>query len=184
MSKDAGIIREQTIVSASTEQHETIQWRAQWRVEKWNPGSDTSGAPDEVTEHEGNLLMYGGASALWDLLIGAGNVTAFNNSNAYIGVGDSNTAAAATQTDLQASTNKVRVGMEASYPSHTDGTSSGNASVAFRSVFGTSSANFAWEEWGIFNASTSGRMLNRKVESLGTKASGATWTFTVTLSLS
>lgn len=158
-------------------------WRAKWSVEKrW--GDDPATPPYEVISREGNLLTYGGASALWDLLIGAGNVTAFNNANAYIGVGDSNTAAAATQTDLQAVTNKVRVGMEASYPSHTDGTSDGADDCVFRSVFGTGSANFAWEEWALFNASTAGRMLNRKVESLGTKTSAAAWTFTVTLSLS
>lgn len=174
--RDSGIL-------APKQAPDGLLWRAAWAVEK-RLGDDQSVAPYEVIEREGNLLMYGGASALWDLLIGAGNVTAFNNANAYIGVGDSSTAAAATQTDLQAVTNKVRVGMEASYPSHTDGTSSGSASISFRSVFGTGSGNFAWEEWAVFNASTAGRMLNRKVESLGTKTSAASWTFTVTLTLS
>jgi hypothetical protein len=74
--------------------------------------------------------------------------------------------------------------MEATYPTHTDGTTSGSATITFRSVFGTGDANFAWQEWGVFNASTGGRMLNRKVESLGTKSSAATWTFTVTITLS
>jgi len=37
----------------------------------------------------------------------------------------------------------------------------------------------------VFNSATggTGRMLNRKVESLGTKTSAASWAFTVTLTL-
>lgn len=108
--------------------------------------------------------------------IGAG-VTAFNNANAYIGVGDSSTAFAAGQTDLQAATNKLRKAMDATYPS-------GAANViTFRSTFGTSDANFAWNEWGTFNASSGSTMLNRKVESLGTKTNTQTWQFTVTLTV-
>ena len=102
-------------------------------------------------------------------------VTAFNNANAYIGVGDSTTAFAAGQTDLQASTNKTRKAMDATYPSGSTNV------ITFRSTFGTSDANYAWNEWGTFNASSGGTMLNRKVESLGTKTNTQTWQFTVTL---
>lgn len=147
-------------------------------------------APFEVIERVHNLLMYGGISNLWQCLIGNGTGTAaqtltfFNNGNAYIGVGDSSTAAAATQTDLQAASNKLRKAMDATYPTHTDGTTSGAATITFRSTFGSSDANFAWAEWAVFNGSSGGRMLNRKVESLGTKASGSTWQLTVTITLS
>jgi hypothetical protein len=170
--------------------HEPVVWKAKWRVDKYHEADSYADVlalgiePDETIEIEGNLLVYGGGSAFWDLLIGAGNVTAFNNANAYLGVGDSNTAAAATQTDLQAATNKDRNAMEATYPQHTDGTgASSNADCVFKSSWGSGEANFAWEEWALFNASTAGRMLNRKVESFGTKSTG-TWTLTVTLSLS
>lgn len=104
-------------------------------------------------------------------------VTAFNNANAYIGVGDSTTAYAAAQTDLQAATNKLRKAMDATYPSGATNV------LTFRSTFGTTEANFAWQEWGVFNASSAGTMLNRKVESLGTKTSAQTWQFTVTLTV-
>jgi hypothetical protein len=145
----------------------------------------------ETVEREGNLLMYGGASCLWQALIGNGTTTAgqaltyFSNTRAAIGAGDSSTAAAATQTDLQAATNKARVGMDASYPTHTDATTSGAATITFRATFDTSTANFTWAEWGIFNSSTAatGRMLNRKVEALGTKTSAQTWQMTVTITL-
>lgn len=49
--------------------------------------------------------------------------------------------------------------------------------LVFQATFGTGSANFAWQEWGVANASTGGSMLNRKVVSLGTKTSAASWAF-------
>ena len=160
---------------------EPIQWKVQWRIDKYR--ADDRTAPYETVSDTGNLLVYGGASALWQRLIGTG-VTAFDNGNAYLGVGDSSTAAAATQTDLQAATNKHREAMDATYPLHTDGTgSSSNATITYKSTFETADATFAWSEWGIFNASTSGRMLNRKVFSGGTKTSAESWSLTISLTL-
>lgn len=175
--------------------HDAFVWKAEWRVEKFHGEYNRElylakkQLPYEVIEREGNLLTYGGVSNIWECLIGNGTATAaqaltyFNNANAHIGVGNSTTAAAATQTDLQGAS-KTRKAMEATYPTHTDGTgAASNAQIVFRSVFATGDANYAWEEWGVFNASTAGRMLNRKVEALGTKTSSAAWTLTVTLSI-
>ena len=106
-----------------------------------------------------------------------GTGTAYDNSNAYIGVGDSTTAFAAGQTDLQAASNKLRKAMEATYPQVAT-----NA-ITFRSVFATGDANWAWEEWGVFNAAAAGTMMNRKVEALGTKTAAQSWQFTVTITL-
>ena len=119
-----------------------------------------------ITDAGRNHLVQAGIGA---------SVTAFNNANAYIGVGDSTTAFAASQTDLQAASNKTRKAMDATYPS------GGSNVITFRSTFGTSDANYAWQEWGIFNASSAGTMLSRKVESLGTKTNTQTWQFTATL---
>lgn len=102
--------------------------------------------------------------------------TFFTNANARIGVGDSSTAFAASQTDLQAATNKLRVAMESGFPTRTDNL------LTFKSSFGSSEANYAWNEWGIFNDASAGVMLNRKVEALGTKSSG-TWVLTVELTV-
>jgi hypothetical protein len=108
----------------------------------------------------------------------AGTGTLFDNTNAYIGVGDSTTnATPLTYTDLQAASNKLRKGMDATYPQQATNV------LTFRSTFGTSEANFAWQEWGIFNASSAGTMLSRKVESLGTKPGTQTWQFTATLTI-
>ncbi len=100
-------------------------------------------------------------------------VTEFDNSNAYLGVGDSSAVFAKGQTDLQAASNKLRKAMEATFPTRAVNV------LQFRSLFGTSEANFAWEEWGVFNASTAGVMLSRKVEVLGTKAASQSWQLTV-----
>lgn len=119
-------------------------------------------------------LVDAGRNHMVQASVGAG-VTAFNNANSYIGVGDSTTAHAVGQTDLQAATNKMRKAMDATYPSGATNV------LTFRSTFATTDANWAWQEWGVFNAATGGTMLNRKVESLGTKTNTQTWQFTVTL---
>lgn len=116
-------------------------------------------------------LLNSGRDHIARTLIGE-SVTAFNNANAFIAVGNSSTAFNAAHTDLQGAS-KYRKGMEATYPQRT------NNVLTFRSTFGTSEANFAWEEWGIANDSSTGTLLNRKVESLGTKNSNQTWQFTV-----
>lgn len=101
---------------------------------------------------------------------------AYTNAMARLGVGDSTNAFVVTQTDLQGG-NKQRKGMEPTYPLRV-----GNA-LTFRSLFGTSDANFAWNEWGIFNAAAAGDMLNRKVENLGSKTSAQSWQLTVTVTV-
>ena len=181
--------------------HEPVKWICRFQIDKYDADIDSYRSalgdeegrerffrehrPVEVIAREGNLLMTNGANSLWTALTG-GTITAFSNANAAIGVGDSATASAAAQTNLQASTNAVRQGMATGYP-----TVSGNQ-VTFQAVFGGSTGNYAWNEWGVFNSLGSGTppsggtMLNRAVPSggLGTKASGSTWTLTVTLSLS
>jgi hypothetical protein len=105
------------------------------------------------------------------------SATFLNSSNAHLGVGDSSTAFAAAQTDLQAASNKVRKAMESGYPTRSSG------ALTLRSLFGTSEANFAWNEWGSFNASSGGTMFTRKVESLGTKTNTQSWQLTATITL-
>lgn len=109
-----------------------------------------------------------------DAILGGSSYTKFNNANAYIAVGDSSTAHAAAQTDLQAATNKTRKAMDATYP-----TRAANV-LTWRATFATGDANYAWNERGIFNASSGGQMLSRKVIALGTKTSSASWQLTCT----
>jgi hypothetical protein len=117
-----------------------------------------------------------GRNFIANAIINNGSPVFFTNATSYIGVGDSSTAFNVAQTDLQASTNKLRVGMEATYPQISTN------ELVFKSSFGDAQANWTWSEWGVFNASTAGTMLTRKVESLGTKVSG-TWVITATLTV-
>ena len=134
--------------------------------------------PYEVIEMEGNCLLNTGINEVWDLVTGAvsGADHIFDNTHAQIGVGDSNTAADATQTDLQAATNKTYKNMESGYPTST------SQKATLKASFGDSEANYTWNEW-VVKQSTSGKCLNRKVENLGTKSSG-TWTLEVDITLS
>lgn len=121
-------------------------------------------------------LTNSGRNVLASLLTGASSIH-FDNTNARIGVGDSTAAFAVEQTDLQAATNKFRKAMDATFP-----TTAGNV-LTFKSTFGAAEANFAWNEWGVFNAAEAGTMLNRVVEYNGTKLPGQTWVFQVTLTV-
>lgn len=132
------------------------------------------------TAIENNILVNTGINEAWKLICG-GTATAFNNTNAYLGVGDDSTAEAAGQTDLNPTVpgNKLRVGMDTSYPTY--GTSQ---QATWRATFDGTSANWSWQEFAVFNASTSGIMLNRKCSDQGTKTSGQTWQLTLTITLS
>ena len=112
-----------------------------------------------------------------DALIGGGAYAAFNNANARLCVGDSTTAEAVGQTDLQASSNKLRKAMDTGYP-----TRSGNV-LTFRATFSTSEANWTWNEWAIANAATGGQILQRKVQNPGTKGSDSTWQAIATVTI-
>jgi hypothetical protein len=152
--------------------HEAIRWHCRWKVAQYLAGHCIA-----VVEGDGNLLMTNGANVLWTALTG-GAITAFSNANAHLGVGDSSTAENAAQTDLQAASNQFRKAMDAGYPQVSTN------QVTFRSTFAGGEANFAWNEFAVFNAASGGTMLNRKVSTIGTKASGAVWVFTVTITLS
>lgn len=124
-----------------------------------------------------NILVTVGLQALGRLLTNQGAVTPFSNANAHIGVGNSNSAAAVGQTDLQGAS-KFRQAMAATYPTDPTG-----GVWVFRSVFAAGDANFAWEEFGTFNAAAAGIMLNRAVSAQGTKVTGQVWTATATITV-
>jgi hypothetical protein len=143
-------------------------------------------APEDMAEVTSNLLLNAGIQRMEDNLIAVPAATAvYDNTHARLGVGNSSTAEAATQTDLQAAAggaNRQFKLMNATFPSRSSQT------LSFASDFTSGEANFVWNEWGIDNGTSNGTtvsapMLNRKVASLGTKATG-TWTLTATLTIS
>lgn len=156
---------------------DTICWIPTWIIEKYK--DDVAFARGDWYAREiirGNLLLNEGINAIWTLVTG-GSETAYSNANARIGVGNSATAAAATQTALQGASTAFKA-MDATYPSISGQT------VSFRSTFGSTEGNFAWEEFTVDNGTTPNKNLNRLVSSQGTKASGQTWTVTLQLTLS
>lgn len=162
--------------------HQSIVWHCRTELEKFD-GNDLSVPPVDVEVVEGNLLVAGGANALFHRLIGGTTVAAFSNANSYIEVSNSTTAATAADASMPGTVS--RKPMEATYPLHTDGTATASTLV-FRSVWPDADALFVWNSWGIFNASTAGRMLNRKVQSFNSgvaKPATQSWRLSCTLSL-
>ncbi len=150
------------------------------RVEKFGAGADPQTCrPYDVVEGH-NIGLTSGLNELWKLGTGQGG-TAFTNTNAEIGIGDSSASAASGQTDLQAATNKTYKPMNAGYP-----TPPVSGQVQFQATFASTDANYAWNEFVIKNFS-SGVCLNRSTNGgvgFGTKVAGTTWVVTATMTLS
>jgi hypothetical protein len=151
---------------------DALRLRGHLRIDKYD---ETGRFVDSIDAE--NLFLTAGINELWKLVTGQSTNT-FTNAQAQIGIGDSSTAAAAGQTDLQAATNKTYVGMAASYP-----TVPSAGSVQFQASFGSSQANYAWNEF-VIKHGTSAISIDRATGTWGTKASGTTWVATVTLSIS
>lgn len=114
-------------------------------------------------------------------LVGVASVetdTSLTLSNLYNDTGGGGAASliSPTETDL-AGGSKTYKEMEGGFPT------SNAQKVTMKSSFGSADANYAWEEW-VIKQSTSAKCINRKVSSMGTKASGSTWTLEVTITLS
>lgn len=160
--------------------NEKASYKTHWRIEKF--ASDEAKKQNqafETVDIDGNLLLNEGINELLTAACGTG-ATKFDNANAYLGVGDSSAAESASQTGLQAATNKLYKAMNASFPTY--GTSQ---KVTFQADFGSAEANFAWNEFTVANGSSdSAKNLNRKVSAQGTKSSGQTWRLTLDITLS
>ncbi len=150
-----------------------------WTIRRW-ASEETYRAgrrASRVSRFRQNVLLTEGIRELWTL-VALSSGTKFDNSNAYLGVGDSSTAASIDQTGLQASSNKLYKAMDTSYPQVTDNT------CTWRSTFGSGDANFTWNEFTVANGSSdSAKNLNRKVQAEGTKVSGQVWELTLEISI-
>lgn len=158
---------------------ENLQYRTEWIIRKYaSEAAFANDNPFAERKIDGNILLNEGIGTLLLLLTG-GVATAFNNANAFIGVGDAIVAEAATQIGLSAATNKLYKGMAATYPLISAQT------VTFRAVFASAEANYAWQEFTVANgAADTASNLNRKVSNQGTKVAGQVWTVDVSIVLS
>jgi len=166
-----------------------LKFQADWTIEKWNnieeaiPSAILRANPKKYGKPElifipGNIWVAGGEDRAVGLLAGEA-LTALNNANAYLGVGNGVTAATNVDTAL-AGASQLFKAMNATYPLGT------GSSRDWQSDFAPAEANFAWDEWGIADGATPpsvGTLMNRKVEPLGTKTTG-TWTLTATVTVS
>ena len=115
-------------------------------------------------------LTKAGLDFLVQAAVGQGIV--FDAANARLAVGNGRDAFDISQVDLQG-TSTFRKGLDEGYPLVDP------PKVTFKATFGPEDANFEWNEWGIFNAASEGVMLNRAVESNGTKQLNETWVLEV-----
>jgi hypothetical protein len=144
------------------------------KPEEYYPKAEKGVKPYETIVGDYNAMVDNGINLALLLLVGGGG-TSFATANARLGVGSGTTAWATTQADLV--TPIVRVVMQSgTYPL------TGTKIMTFKSDFAGTVGDGAWQEWGTFNSASGVTMLQRKVESLGTK-SGGTWTLTTTFGL-
>jgi len=151
-----------------------------WTITKYASENDyKNNNPFDIVNFEGNILVNEGINYLLTMIATDNKVgTPWSNANAYLIVGTGSTAA--TANDTQATfTNGVVKPMDAGYPTY--GT---NQTVTWQATFGANDANQAWNEFGVLNAATGGKLLNRKVSAQGTKVSGQVWVLTVQITLS
>lgn len=187
-----------------------ISWTAHARVERFSPaqtaaasalagGAEPSaehlratGAPEHgIADEHGNILVTAGLALITNLIEGGGG-TPFAHADAILAVGSTATAATIADTALGADNTAGAWYQQADvgFP-----TASGGL-ITCQSTFGTTSANFTWAEWCLATGSggitpgirlslvaTSPTMLNHKIAALGTKASGAAWVLTATVTL-
>ena len=126
-----------------------------------------------------NCLLNEGITELINLICNIGTPTAWDNSNARLGVGDDATAPSAAQTGLLAVTNKLYKAMNATYPQIS------SQDAIWQADFIDTEAEFAWLEETISNTvDNAGDNLCRQNTSLGTKPAGQTWRLTATITFS
>jgi hypothetical protein len=158
----------------------------------WEPDAADFGAlnvrPFEVyTKDHANLILDAGWQMLMNGIAGSA-VTKFSTTGPVgrIGGGISSTAAAYTQTDLQAATGAANRQWELLSANPTVG-STHTAGLVFAATFPTTDGNFAWAEFGVDSGTAAGTgasvatMLSRGTASPGTKTSAQTWNATVTI---
>jgi hypothetical protein len=173
-----------------------IRYKPKWKLYKFKDPENRiskvlgAGAPvDEVaerfpgslyetTEFPGNVALNEGLQELIRLICGISSPTAWNNANARLGVGSSSTAASAAQTGLLAASRSYKA-MDATYPQRSSQT------AVWRTTFSGTVANFAWYEFTVSNTATNtGKNLNRKISTKGTKSAGESWTLELQITFS
>lgn len=148
----------------------------------------------ETREDDCNLIVSTGWAMILGGIAGTPPTHQFSATYGRLGVGNSSTAAASTQTYLVGDTGGAST---TSYYKTLSGAPAINtgiipATLTLTAAFGAGVANFSWNEFGTDNYNSdsvtaqgngaSAIFFNRGVSAQGTKASGQTWTATETIS--
>lgn len=187
-------------------------WKCkEFRITKYASEHDFNlKTPYDVTIIHNNLITSNGLKALWRCITGAatnsvvggtGGWFDFSKTNIYIGVGDnggSSTTVSASVTDvkLNATTNVAYSNIDQTHGIvYLDTEDLAGPEISIQATFMGATANFSWNEWGVFNGDPSNKgdrtlpvntssipgvdynliMLNHKCEAMGTKPLGAVW---------
>lgn len=149
--------------------------------------------PDDILEAPGNLLTTVGLNRITSLIIGGGG-SALSHTDAALGVGSSSTTATVADVALGgdgSTTTAYYQQMDTSFPTQSNGVLTGQC------TYQSANADFAWNEWGwvdvsggtitaggtIASIGTTPILINHRIQSLGTKVSGAIWTLSTTITL-
>jgi hypothetical protein len=188
-----------------------LTWHARARVDKYSPdqvawgtallGREPDGRElhaffaqpeDGWAEADGNLLVTVGLDAITKLLIASGSPQAFSGpTKAIVGAGATATAATIADTALGADGGSAWYqGCDSANPTQANGV------ITTVCTFASGNANFAWNEWcwatctgsitpgaTLASVATGTKLWNHKIQSLGTKASGAAWVLTATVTI-
>lgn len=157
---------------------EKIFEKATWTIRKFaNDEEYKNDKPYEISTIDGNILVNEGINEIWKLICGTGG-TQFSTSNANLIVGTGTGDESATDTEATF-TNGVKKGMDGGFPTY--GT---NQKATWKATFDGTSANQAWNEFGVLNAASGGKLLNRKKSAQGTKVAGQVWELSIEITLS
>jgi hypothetical protein len=202
MSTDAITAADGLSLSVGSSLPEKLGWACRWMLRKYDERATGKAArqgfyrPTDEDFAElglepyaevltvGNNLTTAGLGRIATLLnAGTGNL--ISSTTARVGAGNGSTAFAIGDTDLSAAAGSANRWFQAAtvtIPSNV---------LTFAATFASADGNFAWNEWGIDIGATNTSsnavaavLLNRKVASNGTKASGQTWTATATITIS
>lgn len=158
---------------------ETFKENAIWKITKYaNKKAKEEGSSYEEKVIDGNILVNEGINELLTILGSSASGTKYDNTNAYLIVGTGSGAATATDTEATF-TAGVKQGMEDGYPTY--GTSQ---AITWKASYDGDTANQAWQEFGVLNASSGGDLLNRKVSDQGTKTTGQVWDLELQITIS
>ncbi len=139
---------------------EQAKWHCSTVLKKYKDGETE---PYEVKEIEGNALIAGGITAMWDLIVGGTTYAPMNHANSKLAV--------------YTGSSYVDGVLDANSPETVTGGKKWKASWTGTSGDGT------WSKWKIYTSAATAWQMNEKTESLGTK-SGGTWSLEVSVTLS